>query len=281
MMKQVVYGDIYWIVNFTMDFLALYLTARAMKHPLRPLKLSFAAALGAFYALAALFLPDGNLFSTLTALAVPVLLILIAFGCRSGWRELLRTIAAFWAISFLLGGAVTAVSYLIAKWAEKEAIIGGQVETLPADLPFWGVLLLALIVGAVVSLLLRLRKKLPQTVTVEIGESEDTLVSLDGLVDSGNLLVEPLSGQAVIVVDCSAATFLPKELTFLRDQSTPTLTPRLRLIPYSTASGEGILYGYLPRLVRVGGKPRSACVAVTPLPKGEGSSNAILPSSLV
>ncbi|MBO5779358.1 MAG: sigma-E processing peptidase SpoIIGA [Clostridia bacterium] len=280
-MKQAVYGDVYLIVNFTMDFLALYLTARASKLPIRPIRLSLAAALGAFYALAALFLPDGNLFSTFTTLAIPCLLILIAFGTKNGWREMLRTLAIFWAISFLLGGAVTAVCYLLAKWAEKEILIGGQVETLPADLPFWGLLLLALVVGIAANLLLRLRKKIPRQVAIEIGESENALVTLTALVDSGNLLVEPLSGQGVIVVDRSAATFLPPELAFLREGGTPALTPRLRLIPYSTASGEGILYGYLPRLVRVGGKARTACVAIATLPDHESGLDAILPSSLM
>lgn len=279
-MDQVVYGDVYLAINFTMDWLALYLTAKAAKLPVRPLRISIAAALGAGYALASLFLPDGNALSTFTALAFPVLLILIAFGWQGGWRELLRPLAAFWAVSFLLGGAATAVSYLVARWAEREAVISGQVETLPADLPFWGVLLLALVVGAVVSLLLRVRKKLPQTVTVEVGESAESLVTLSGMVDSGNLLVEPLSGHSVILVDRSAAAFLPSELAFLRDGSAPALTPRLRLIPYSTAAGEGILYGYLPRVVRVNGKLRAACVAVAPLPEGERKVDAIVPAAL-
>lgn len=280
-MEQVVYGDVYLAINFTMDWLALYLTAKAVKLPIRPLRISIAAALGAGFALVSLLLPDGNLLSALTALAFPFLLILAAFGFRNGWREMLRPLAAFWAISFLLGGAATAVSYLVAQWAGREAVIGGQVETLPADLPFWGLLLLALVIAAVVSLLLRARKKLPQTVTLEVGESLDALVSLNGLVDSGNLLSEPLSGHAVILVDRSAAAFLPAELAFLRNGGTPALTPRLRLIPYSTAAGEGILYGYLPKVVRVDGKARAACVAVAPLPEGEQKVDAVVPASLV
>ncbi len=280
-MDQVVYGDVYLAINFTMDWLALYLTAKAAKLPVRPLRLSIAAALGALYALASLFLPDGNAISTFTALAFPFLLILVSFGVQNEWREILRSLAAFWGISFLLGGAATAVSYLVARWVKREAVIGGQVETLPADLPFWGLLLLALVVGAVVSLLLRVRKKLPQTVTIEVGEDANTLVTLSGLVDSGNLLVEPLSGRSVILTDRSAAAFLPAELAFLRDGSTPLLTPRLRLIPYSTAAGEGILYGYLPKVVRVNGKLRAACVAVTALPEGERKADAIVPASLI
>lgn len=280
-MEQVVYGDVYFAINFTMDWLTLYLTAKAVKLPVRPFRLTLSAALGAAYALIALFLPDGNALSTFTTLAFPFLLILIAFGLPNGLREIFRPLAAFWVISFLLGGAATAVSYLVAKWAKREAVIGGQVETLPADLPFWGLLLLALVIGAAVSLLLRVRKKLPQTVTVEVGESADDLVTLTGLVDSGNLLTEPLSGQAVILTDRSAAAFLPAELAFLRDGSAPLLTPRLRLIPYSTPSGEGILYGYLPKVVRVNGKVRTACVAVASLPEGTQKPDAVVPASLI
>ena len=279
-MKQVVYGDVYLAVNFTMDFLALYLTARAVKLPPRPLRLSLAALLGAGYALASLFLPDGNPLSAFTALAFPFLLILVAFGRRER-RELFRSLAFFWVISFVLGGAATAVSYLVAKWAKREAVIGGQVEILPAELPFWGLLLLGLVIGAVVSLLLRVGKKLPSTVTVEVGESDADLVSLVGLVDSGNLLTEPLSGASVILVNRSQATFLPSELSFLRDGGTPSLTPRLRLIPYSTAAGEGILYGYLPRVLRINGKTRTACVAVAPLPEGERHMDAIVAATLL
>lgn len=279
-MDQVIYADVYLAINFTMDFLALYLTARGMKLPAHPIRLSLSALLGAGYALASLFLPGGNLLSTFTTLAVPFLLLLASFGWQ-GWRDTLRTLAVFWAISFLLGGAATAVSYLVAKWAKREVLIGGQVERLSGDLPYWGILVLGLLVGAVVSFLLRIRKKIPATVTVEIGETEDTLISLSGLVDSGNLLVEPLSGHSVIVVDRSAASFLPPELNFLRVNGTPTLTPRLRLIPYSTPSGEGIMYGYLPRLVRVKGKPRSACIAITTLPHGERHADAIVPANLI
>lgn len=280
-MEQVIYGDVYFAVNLTMDWLALFLTARARKLPLRPLRTTLAAALGGGYALAALFLPDGNPLSAFTALAIPALLLLLAFGWQ-GRAEMLRTLAVFWTVSFLLGGALTAVSYLFARLVRREILLGGQVETLPAPLPFWGILLLALLIAFAVSLLLRARQKRPATVQVEIGDADGALSPLTGLVDSGNLLAEPLSGLPVILVDRESADFLPAELRFLREGSAPTPTARLRLIPYSTAAGEGILYGYLPRVVKIGGKLRSACVAVAPLPDDPSrDAQAILPASLL
>ena len=284
-MEQVIYGDVYLMGNFTMDYLALYLTAKAVKHPPKPLRIALGASLGALYSLAALFLPDENPLSLFTSIAIPFLLILVSLGWQGSIRAMLTPLAAFWGISFLLGGAATAVSYLVGRWADREALIGGQVESLPGDLPYWGVLLVALLAGAVISFLLRGRKKLPSTVTLTVGEDGATLSTLTGLVDSGNLLVEPISGRAVILVDRRSADFLPTELAFLRTGASPTLTPRLRLIPYSTPSGEGILYGYLPKIVAVNGKARSACVAIADLPRGDAPKRdgkaAILPASLL
>lgn len=281
-MEQVIYGDVYLMVNFTMDYLALYLTAKAVKYTPRPLRLAMGASIGALYSLAALFLPDENPLSLFTAVTFPCLLILAAFGWQNSLRAMLRTLAAFWVISFLLGGAATAASYLMGRWADREALIGGQVEPLPGELPYWGILLLALLVGAMVSLLLRGRKKIPDTAMLAIGEDAAHTTTLIGLIDSGNLLTEPLSGASVILVDRKSADFLPPELTFLRTGTSVNLTPRLRLIPYSTPTGEGILYGYLPKYITVNGKARTACVAIADLPSGEGEPrDAVLPVSLL
>lgn len=280
-MEQVIYGDVYLAVNFTIDYLALYLTTKAIKHPYRPLRTALGAALGALYALLALFLPSSNPLSFFTSVTFPFLLILITLGWQTSLRETLRALAAFWVISFLLGGAATAASYLVGRWADREALIGGQVETLPGELPYWGVLLVALVMGAILVFLLRGRKKLPSTVILEVGENPDQLTSLEGIVDSGNLLTEPLSGASVILIDRSLAVFLPPDLTFLSTGSPPALTPRLRLIPYTTPSGEGIFYGYLPRIVKVGGKFRTACIAVADLPRGENNGKVILPASIL
>ena len=280
-MEQVIYGDIYLIVNFTMDYLALFLTAKAIKHPHRPLRTSVAAALGALYSLLSLFLPDHTPLSFFTTAALPFLMILITFNPQASRMELLRATATFWVISFLLGGTATAVSYWVGNWAKREALIGGQVEALPGELPYWSILLIALIAGAILTGLFRGHRKIPSTAILEAGEEENALVRLSGMIDSGNLLTEPLSGAAVILVDRSAAAFLPPELAFLATREPPTLTPRLRLIPYSTPSGEGLLYGYLPRVVKINGKPRNACIAIADLPSGEEKDRVILPASIL
>ncbi len=316
-MEQAIYGDLYFAVNFTMDTLALFLTAKMLRQPVRPLRLAAAGALGAVYSVGALLLPDGNPLAFISALLMPCLICLAALGWQNA-RAFLKGLAAFWTISLLLGGIMTAVCYGVGVWGKKQVSVGGKVQPLLGDLPFWGILLFALLAGALISWALKRRK--PTVQTVDICIEEQTSICLKALVDSGNLLTEPLSGLPVIVVDReSAAAFLPAELSWLAAPNGPSdkkfasasaertdvkkavgwtdpantactdkppngagcSTVRLRLIPCTTASGEGILYGFVPRRVLVAGRPKNACVAIGRADVSHTGYAAIIPSNLL
>lgn len=281
-MEQAIYGDLYFAVNFTMDTLALYLTAKLLHLPPIRWRLAIGGAIGALYSVASLILPDGNLLASATVLLMPCLICLTAFG----WQNVsafLREVASFWATSLLLGGAMTAVCYGIGIWGQKQVSIGGRVEPIMGDLPFWRLLLFVLLAGALISLFLKRRKPVVKMVKVTVEDASSA--DIQALVDSGDLLTEPLSGLPVILVDQSKATeFLPEELRFLASpsgQHTPQATSlRLRLIPCTTASGEGILYGFIPKRVLVAGEPREACIAIGKLPQN-ADYTAIVPSNLL
>lgn len=280
-MEQAIYGDLYFIVNFTMDTLSLYLTAKLLRLPCAGWRLAIGGAVGAFYSVLSLFLPDGNLLSAATALLIPCLLCLLTFGWQNV-RAFLRELTAFWVLSILLGGAVTAVCYAVGAWGKKQVSVGGTVQPLMGDLPFWGLLFIALLATALVTLLLKVRK--PTARTAEITVEEEASVRLNALVDSGNLLTEPISGLPVIVVDRSqVSAILPDELRFLAspsEQHPHSTSRRLRLIPCKTASGESMLYGFIPKRLLVAGVPRSACIAVGQLPKNSDYV-AIMPTTLL
>ncbi|MBR6795203.1 MAG: sigma-E processing peptidase SpoIIGA, partial [Clostridia bacterium] len=57
-MEQVIYGDVFFLVNFSMDFLALFITGK-LNHAAVPLwRLVLGGTLGGLYATVALFLPS-------------------------------------------------------------------------------------------------------------------------------------------------------------------------------------------------------------------------------
>ena len=59
-MEQVIYADVLFAVNFSMDFLSLYLTGKVFRARMRPVPLTLAAGIGALYGTASLFLGPGG-----------------------------------------------------------------------------------------------------------------------------------------------------------------------------------------------------------------------------
>ena len=85
-------------------------------------------------------------------------------------------------------------------------------------------------------------------------------ITLHALVDSGNLLRDPLSGRGVIVADRDRfRNRLPQALLDDRFPTDHSLACRTRLIPVKTAAGDGILRAILPDSLTVfDGKSRQA-----------------------
>jgi hypothetical protein len=97
---------------------------------------------------------------------------------------------------------------------------------------------------------------------VEIWERE-ACVTLCGLVDSGNLLTEPLSGKPVILVrQKEILPLLPREALGCLERKTDEsklpmyMRRKIRVILARGAVGEQILFGYLPDDIYLYGKER-------------------------
>ena len=103
---QVIYADILFMINFSADYLALYLTGKILCLRPRRIRLILAALIGAIYALPAmLFVRQAWLLLFLSA-AVLCLMVWVSF-CYTGLRRYLRAILATLLISCLLAGAIT------------------------------------------------------------------------------------------------------------------------------------------------------------------------------
>ena len=102
----VVYVDTLFLLNLTIDYLLLRLSARICGQHVSTLRLALGALVGAVYALCA-FLPQGHFLThPLVKVAVGVALALTAFGGR---QRLLRLTLVFFACACALGGGVLMV----------------------------------------------------------------------------------------------------------------------------------------------------------------------------
>ena len=265
-MEQVVYGDILWLIDFSMDLLALGAAARMTGRPTRPGRLCGAAAFGGIYAVLVLLLPFRGLWGAAIDLCAAVLMVLMAFGTSSFPRFLL-TLGSFWMMSLLLGGGMTALCSWVARIAGPGRGSGSA-----------GGFFFIIICGSGISLLWgRLRRRtLPAIVplTLRLGERE---LSLDALRDSGNLVRDPVSGRGVIFLEEHAlrrlcGSELARVLVERRVEGMASLPAeearRLCLIPADTVQGRTLLIALRVDGVYIGGEAYDGlvCPAQTPLP---------------
>ena len=88
-MEETVYADIYFLINFSMDFLCLFLTARLMSEKLRLGRISAASVFGGVYAVAALLILPSGVWAVAFDIFACVVISLIAFLKRGRLRSTL------------------------------------------------------------------------------------------------------------------------------------------------------------------------------------------------
>ncbi len=257
----VIWADTLFAVNFSMDFLALYITGRWLHSPIRGRRLALAALLGALFAtLSAVFDRDVTLIRFIWAgafVGCASAICAIAFDGR-----LLRSTVTFAAVNLGLGGLIGAMSEGLRRLG-----VGGSGDTLNPP----GLAALAL-VAAVVSLAYGRaapRKRREVEARIRAGGRE---VRLTLLVDSGNLLCEPIEGLPVVIVRPRA------ELPELELTGAGLENRRLRLIPASGVTGERLICGFVPDSIEISGREVAAVVA--PVEGDYGGCEGIAPEVL-
>lgn len=263
---EIIYVDSLFFLNLIADYLLCLGAAYVCGLTLRRPRYFLAALLGAAWAVA-VYLPGlGFLASPIMKLVCALLMCLIAYGAE---RRLLRCTAAFLAVSAAFGGALWALS--------MAAGTGGRAY---AD---WRTFFLAFaLCYAALRVFFTCTGRLPEKkrVCVKAGflgrEAE-----FIAMVDTGNSLTDPATGAPVLIACPAALKPILKENAGLfaapavevleKSAQVPELRGKLRLIPYSTLDGSGLLPAFRPDSLSLDGKPdRETLIAVSPGAAGDG-----------
>ena len=249
---QTVYIDIFFLINFSMDFLSLFLASRLLSRKVKILRLALSALLGGFYACFSLvfsFSAHLGVFSLAVDALACLLMAFIAIFSRKNLRGVFSFALVFGAVSILLGGAMTALFALFNRMGLDSLLHGNSADT-DDGISVWLFAVFALI-SAFLTLVggkfLR-RKSLRQEGMVEIAYRGKS-VSLPCVCDSGNLLREPISRLPCIVVDPDAVAGIFSSNLIRAAKSGDFLcldgydSAKIRLIPTATATGETMLLG--------------------------------------
>ena len=264
---QILYADILFLINLCMDFIALWCSGGILHLPRRRILVFLASMVGGAYAVCAVIAEGNPTISILIGAAVAFLLCYIAYGKECGRRLYFGLVALFYAVSWLLGGMISAFYTVLAHFLrdreEVYAFLSGGEGRL---IIFFAVVLLALACIAFFSSVFS-EKAVEKTARIKI-TAGDGAGEFRGFVDTGNRLREPLSGRACVIVDPRAARgVIPMDV--LAFSAAGGVDPgalsresarRIRLVPMESLGGRALLVGYIPSRIEILPKnPQEPC----------------------
>ncbi len=261
------YIDVLFAINFSMDFLSLYLTSIILHKRLYKSRMLISALIGGLYGAIELLLSNGVIEGAIINLAISALMCLIAFKFNSFGRFFMSLIL-FWGASASLGGIMSLIYNFINK-IFYEFIEEYSYTEIYSGARFFIIVSISLLIAVIVSRIYLSKKEIKE-ISVEI-EYKSEKYTIKGICDSGNLLKEPISGKCVILVSQYS------DLGKLIDNEQEI---KKKYIPYNVVNGEGILKGIVPDKIVINNNEVIAIVA--PIEnKNLGEFDAIVPSSLL
>lgn len=276
---RVIYVDQVLLGSMVMNYAILWAAGKLGGVEKGKWRLLLSAALGGLYSIAAFFPPFPAVLSFWFKILISVLMVVIAFAPQRPFR-LAVCVAFFYLASFALGGSVIGIMYLL----EPAGGLAGPEGFYHVVERFFGfAVLLALggfwLAGKGTAVLFR-RRYSQGSYEVSLNlRLEGKKSELKGFIDSGNQLIDPLTGCPVIIAEFAQIKELfPREVQeklARGTQSDPSeilvhlqnhpLSSRFTLIPFKSLGSTGVLLGFRPDevvLLREGEVLRRSDVAV-------------------
>lgn len=252
-MGDILYIDIVFIENLFMNYFLLYLLKRLVRSKAPIWRLLLSAFIGALYVLVIL-MPSMEVYLNLSMkILVSLLMIVIAFLPYT-FREVIKLVLLFYLETFLIGGSIMAIFYLT----------HGDLNNINGVILLNRMSQIYLIIGSLLGIIFsKIAFDYIDSYFFENNFIVDLEIFLDkkhqnikALIDTGNNLKDPLSGDPVIVVYYKALKdLLPNDLyqnlnlsksyeDFVKCILNSKYKNRIRVIPYNAIGiSNGLITG--------------------------------------
>ncbi|HPF20369.1 MAG TPA: sigma-E processing peptidase SpoIIGA [Syntrophomonas sp.] len=284
-----VYADLTFLLNVSMDFLLLWLTARLCHLSIAYRRLLLAACLGGFYGVGQLISAGSILYTLPAKLVVSCLLLLVACPSKA-WAQFGKAFMVFYGLSFITAGASLAAASLVPTGEDAS----------------WSMYYLVAGVSALISIAIFAERFFRQTLLPVLLKYQVRLCFDNkccrgqGFLDTGNGLRDPLTHRPIVVAEFALVqSCLPEEICCAmeddlnEEQRLEALSHsqwgnRVRLIPFSSLGKKnGMLIGLrCDELgIRVGQREmlhKNLVVAIYPYKlSANGDYQLLIPSEVV
>jgi len=241
----VVYADIVFLENLIINYVILYVTTLVKKIKVSNLKILVSSACGSIYTIVSI----GN-DNAISKLILSIIMIRIILPTNN-FKKILETLAIFYLISFTTGGTAIALSYF-ARSNQMNLIDGIPVIEFPILVSSVGVAIGIFLIWFTLKNVKQRISKRDIIYDMEIFFG-DRRIKIKALLDTGNMLKDPLTQKSVVVATKRCLKkILPEELfmdmeTILggdRIGKIKEFEKLIKIIPFKSLGNEhGILLG--------------------------------------
>ena len=259
--KVTIYIDIVILENLVMNFIILLATGIILKEKIKPTRLILASLLGAIYSVLS-YISLLEIYSNfILKIILSILIVYIAFNpqtIKKMWKNLL----IFYLTSFVFGAAF-ALIYIV-KPQEILMKNGLFLGTYPLKTVILGAIIAFCVILTAFTIVKTKITKKDMFCDIEISLNNNK-IETKAMIDTGNMLKEPISQTPVIVVEHTLLyESMPKEIlnnldellggdfSNIPEEISKEYVSKLKLIPFSSLGKQnGMLLGIKAKQVKI------------------------------
>lgn len=204
-----IYADVVFMENMAMNYIILFATGIINKVKIKPVRIGIASLLGSLYAVMYLTIL-GNLNGIAIKILLSLAMIYIAFKPEN-FKKFLKQLLIFYLTSFTFGGVAFALLYFIRP---QDILMknGVYIGTYPIKIALLGGTVGFVIITIAFNIIKGKISKKDMFCNVELNVL-DSKENITAMLDTGNMLKEPITGNPVIVVEKDAiARLIPEQI---------------------------------------------------------------------
>ena len=251
---MVIYIDIILIENILMNYIIFLATTIILKKKIRYFKIFISSLIGSLYAVIGYVTRISIYFNIISKIILSIIMVYIAYNPKD-IKETLKDLILFYLTTFTFGGVATYLIYVIKPHniVIKNGVYDGSY------------ILKIIFIGAILGSILLViafkfvknkinRKDLICQIKITMNHKEK---EIKAMIDTGNMLKEPITGKPVIVVEYSCLyNFISKEILNnierilggnfenIPEKIKNEYIGRLKIIPFSSLGKQnGLLLG--------------------------------------
>ena len=253
-----IYLDVVFCENVVINFLIILATAIISKSKINYSKMLLASSIGGIFSIATYIIKLTNFQSIILKIAISIIIVKISYNPKK-IKYVIKNLILFYLVSLTFGGA----AFMLLYFVNPENIIskdGILVGTYPLRITIIGAFM-GLILVALVSKIIKDRmSKKSMLCDLEIFYN-GKLEKIKTMIDTGNLLQDPITNEDVIIVEKdSLKNLVSKDILdnidnivsgkWINDNS--IYDYKFKIIPFSSLGKEnGILLGFKPDYIKV------------------------------